>query len=217
MHAGAGHAYIEQTPLLLDLLGRLGVDDGQRAFGEPHEEHRIPFKALGGVQGRERDALQGRRVLRGGALLQFADEVGEAGPGLSAAMSSASWARAARDSQRARAAPAPSGGRSENPAPDRTCRTVWISPMPSVSASPPARAAPRRRTTASRTSGRSKNRSAPRSTYGTPTAASADSYVSDCALIRYRIAISRAGTPSSISLRARRAASSARRPRRRTR
>lgn len=70
-------------------------------------------------------------------------------------------------------------------------------------------AAVRSETIAWRTSRRSKNRSPPRTRYGTPTWASACSYPSDCALIRYRIAISLAATPASSSVRTRAATAAA--------
>ena len=59
------------------------------------------------------------------------------------------------------------------------------------------RTAPRSSSIASRISVRSKNRSPPRSTYGTPASASARSYTSDCALTRNSTAISLAGVPAS--------------------
>ena len=63
--------------------------------------------------------------------------------------------------------------------------------------------AARSATIAWRTSGRSKNRSAPCTTYGTPASVSAFSYASDWALVRNSTAISRAGVPASISVRQR--------------
>jgi len=69
--------------------------------------------------------------------------------------------------------------------------------------------AARSATTAPRTSGREKNRSPPRSWYPRPARASASSSGSDCELVRYRIAISRRGTPWSTRTRTRAATPSA--------
>ena len=65
--------------------------------------------------------------------------------------------------------------------------------------------------TAWRTSGRSKKRAAPRTTYGTPRLVSASSKASDWALIRNRMAISPGALPSlrSAAMRVATAAASA--------
>lgn len=65
------------------------------------------------------------------------------------------------------------------------------------------RVAARSATIAWRTSVRSKNRSAPCTTYGTAASVSAFSYASDCALTRNSTAISLAGVPESIRARQR--------------
>ena len=110
MLAGAGDADVEQPALLGELLGRGGVLDGQRGVGEPDEEDGVPLEALGRVQRRERDALDGRRVLGVGALVELGDELGRgARPASAASRSSASVTSAASDSHRSRAAP-PGGG-----------------------------------------------------------------------------------------------------------
>lgn len=81
---GAGDADVQQAALLLDLLVGLGVGDGHHALGEADQEDGVPFEALGGVQRREGDALDGRGVLGGGPLVEFGDQVGEGGAGLGA-------------------------------------------------------------------------------------------------------------------------------------
>jgi hypothetical protein len=73
--AGPGHPDVEQPPLLLDLLGGLGIDDRQRAVDQADQEDRVPLQALGRVQRGQRDALQRGRVLGLGALLELRDEL----------------------------------------------------------------------------------------------------------------------------------------------
>ena len=49
---GAGHRYIEQPPLFLDQLGPAGgVLVGEIAIGHIQYIHRVPFLALGRVNG----------------------------------------------------------------------------------------------------------------------------------------------------------------------
>ncbi|CAB4875927.1 unannotated protein [freshwater metagenome] len=105
--------------------------------------------------------------------------------------SSAKVTNAANDSQRSRTAPLPCGRSAAQPAALRIPRTS----SPSTPVAPPARAAPLIRVTPSRTSGRSKNRSAPRMTTAIPRADNADSRSADCAFIRNNTAISRAEIP----------------------
>lgn len=78
------------------------------------------------------------------------------------------------------------GGSGVHPLVESTARTCEGSPSASSSneSLPPARAAPRRATPASRTSARSKKRSAPLSWYGTPASDRACSYTSDWELTR---------------------------------
>ena len=57
---GPGDADVEQPAFLLDLLGCLGVLDGQRPVGQPDQEDRVPLQPLGGVQRGKRHALDGR-------------------------------------------------------------------------------------------------------------------------------------------------------------
>ncbi|CAB4674606.1 unannotated protein [freshwater metagenome] len=109
--------------------------------------------------------------------------------------SSANATSAERDSHRSRTAPPPLGGCSAQPAAPRTARTS----SPRTPALPPARAAPRRRVTPSRTSARSKKRSTPRNMIGTPRSVSADSSSADCAFTRKSTAISLAEVPFSMS------------------
>src|ERR1700760_4055233 len=78
---GAGDPDIQEAAFLLDLFVGPGVGDGQHALGDTHQEDRVPFQALGRVQGGEGDALDGGGVLGGRPLVQFGDEVGEGGAG----------------------------------------------------------------------------------------------------------------------------------------
>ena len=51
---GARHRDIEQPPLLLDLGGRAGAEIGRdAAVDDVEHEDRLPFLALGGMDGRE--------------------------------------------------------------------------------------------------------------------------------------------------------------------
>lgn len=79
MQPRPGDADIEQPALLLDLFVGLRIGDRHHAVGEPHEEHRVPLQALGGVQRGQGDALDGGGVLGGLAFVQFHREFGQAG------------------------------------------------------------------------------------------------------------------------------------------
>ena len=79
--AGAGDADVEQPALLGDLCLGGRVLDRQRRVGEPDEEDGVPFQPLGRMQRRERDALDGRCVLRLGARVEFGDQLRQAGLG----------------------------------------------------------------------------------------------------------------------------------------
>jgi len=109
------------------------------------------------VERRQRDALGDRGVLLGGPPVEVVDERVERPP---ASANSTAWSiSACQDSQRSRVWPRDSGGDSVQPIPARVPRTVSSRSPPSLE-----RAAPRIRVTASRTSGRSKNRKPPRTT-----------------------------------------------------
>ena len=95
---------------------------------------------------------------------------------------------AASASHRSRAAP-PGGGASGRQ-PTASSAATTLSRSGAVLLGP---GAARSAAIAWRTSARSKNRSRPCTTYGTPASASASSYAWDCALVRNSTAISRAG------------------------
>ncbi len=104
MLARPGDADVEEAAFLGDLLGGGGQHERQAALVDADDGHGVPFQALGGVQGRQGDALPGRRVLGAGAGVELGDEVGDAGVGVGAATnSSPSPASADQDSQRSRA------------------------------------------------------------------------------------------------------------------
>ncbi len=73
MLACAGGPDVEQASFFLDGGVGVGVLDRQGSFDQTHQEHRIPFEALGRVQRGKGDALDGRRVLGLGAGVQFGD------------------------------------------------------------------------------------------------------------------------------------------------
>ena len=75
--AGPGDPDVQQAALLGHRGVRLRLDRGEQPLGEPDQEHGVPLEALGGVQRRERDALDGRGVLGGGALVELGDQVGD--------------------------------------------------------------------------------------------------------------------------------------------
>ena len=77
--AGPGDADVEQPALLLDLLGRLGVGDRDHPVGDADHEDGVPLQALGGVQRRERHAVDGRGVLGVGPLVELGHEVAQRG------------------------------------------------------------------------------------------------------------------------------------------
>ncbi len=165
MDPGAGDAHVQQAPLLLDLLVGLGVGDRHHALGEADQEDGVPFEALGRVQRGEGDALDGRGVLGGGPLVEFGDQVGEggAGPGAGEVLGEPDESG---EGLPAVADGAGACGRLAGPAlggedrPDLRGQVLGVVEEGVVA---PARAAPRRATPASRTSWRSKKRSAPRS------------------------------------------------------
>ena len=66
---------VQQAAFLVHRFGGVGEGDRHQPFAEPHEEHGVPFQALGGVQRRQRDALDGGGVLGEGPFLEFVDEV----------------------------------------------------------------------------------------------------------------------------------------------
>ena len=78
MLARPGDAHVQQAAFLVHGFRGVREGDGHEALAEPHQEHGIPFQALGSVQRRQRDALHGGGVLGQGAFLQFVDEVREA-------------------------------------------------------------------------------------------------------------------------------------------
>ena len=78
--AGAGDPDVEQPALLLDrVVVAVGVLDGQRAVGQPDEEHDVPLQALRRVQRGQRDALHGRRVRGVGPGVQLGGEPAQVG------------------------------------------------------------------------------------------------------------------------------------------
>ena len=171
--AGTRDGDVEQPPLLLDRVGpRQRLRDRHDAVDEPDDEDGVPLQALGRVHRGEGHPLHGRGVLGVGPLGQVRRR-SRRGP-----------ASGSRRPGRRRGRPAPpatasgrgprrraAGRCSAQPVEARTSRTVGTSAPGSL---PPA-AAPRSSRTASRISGRSKKRSPPLSTYGTPTSVSAAS------------------------------------------
>ena len=143
MLAGAGDADVEQPALLLDLRGGVGVHERQGAVDEADEEDGVPLEALGRVQRRERDALDGGGVLGGGALLELGDELAQAGGGVGGGEV------AGEPVQRGQRLPALAGragaGRrrsGDQPSPPRST-SATASARPSGASSSAARAAPR--------------------------------------------------------------------------
>ena len=57
VHAGAGDAHVEQPSFLVVSGLVVGEGDRHQPLGEPDQEHRVPFQALGRVQRGQRDAL----------------------------------------------------------------------------------------------------------------------------------------------------------------
>ena len=166
---GPGDPDVQQPPLLLHRLGGLRVDDRQHAVGQAGQEHRVPLQALGGVQRGERDAsTRGACPLARGPRLQLGHGPAARRRRGPAKKSSASWASACSDSQRSRAWPRPPGGSAVRPRPARTAGPARGSSPARTRTSRPRAAGPR-----PATSGRSKNRSAPRTWNGTPASASA--------------------------------------------
>ena len=166
MFSGPGHADVEEAALLLDLLVGLGVGDRHHALGDPDQEHGVPLQALGRVQRGEGDALHGRGVLGARPLVELGDEVGE---GRARLRSGEVLREVHQRGQRLPALPdGPGAGRAARvvqPSPESTART-WEGRSTTSSrreSLPPKRAAARSALIALRTSGRSKNRSAPRS------------------------------------------------------
>ena len=87
MRSGPGDSDIEQPAFLFDRLTvgavRQRMRDGQRAVGQPDQEHRVPLQPLRGVQRRQCDALHDRWMARVGALPQLGDQ-GAQGPATAA-------------------------------------------------------------------------------------------------------------------------------------
>ena len=69
------HAHVEQPPLLLDPLLRVGVHDGQVALGGTDDEHDRPLEALRGVQGGDGHAVGRRRVRQLRPALELLDQL----------------------------------------------------------------------------------------------------------------------------------------------
>ncbi|MCY1241365.1 hypothetical protein D9M72_542620 [compost metagenome] len=73
-----GDAHIEQPALLIHVLRGVGERDRHEPFAEAHEEDRIPFEPLGGVQRRQGHPLDGGGMLGKRPFLQFVDKIRKA-------------------------------------------------------------------------------------------------------------------------------------------
>jgi hypothetical protein len=215
--AGAGDADVEQPALLLDAPGcrRAPAAACRRPATRKTASHSSPWRRAA----RQRDAVDGGRVLRGGALLQLDDEVAHAGPGHRGREVDRQPVTAASDSHRSRVAPAPAAGR-------RATTTGRPAGLPRHAPGPagrrvgsPAGARSKQQRLAHLLPAR-RSAHAPRHQVGTPASDSAASYSADCALIRYSTA-SRSpacvGAPAGGTWRATRPPRRARRRARRTR
>ena len=121
--AGAGEPDVEQSPLLLDLRGRAGEGDRDRALLGAADENRVPLEALGGVQGGQSDAVRDRGVLLGAPACRGRRRSRPGRRPPRPRTSSACATRACSDSQRSRAAPRPAGASVDQPMPESVART----------------------------------------------------------------------------------------------
>ena len=162
-------ADVEQAPLLLDRgVVALGVLDRQRAVDQADEEHRVPLEALRRVQRRQRHALHRRRVRGVRAGVQLRGEPAQVGRRLDRdELLGELDQREQRLPLRALGGTArrlggEPDGLQDGPDDVRQRLAVRRSAL-----------AARTAVIARRTSGRAKNRSPPRTWYGTPASVSA--------------------------------------------
>ncbi len=150
---GPRDADVEQAALLLDRRLRLGHRDGEEPLAQADDEDGVPLEALGRVEGGERDAVDGGRVLGGRPLAQVVDELAK---GARPIVGEVDDAPGASPSARA----PPRAGRRGLLAPSRAVER--LADGDGTSGDDGETAAPRRRTIAFLTSSRSKNRAPPR-------------------------------------------------------
>src|SRR5699024_8213211 len=80
MCSGPSDPHIEQAAFLLDRLVIIGgVLNRQYSLCEPHQEHRIPFQPLGGMQRCQRHSLDRGRVLGSSSFVEVTNIIGQRG------------------------------------------------------------------------------------------------------------------------------------------
>ena len=75
MLPGTGDPHVQQPAFLIHGLGRVGKGNRHEPLAQAHQEHGVPFQALGRVQRRQGDTLDPRGMLRGCTFLEFGNEI----------------------------------------------------------------------------------------------------------------------------------------------